>query len=51
MGDVLKQRLVLFAQGDPVIAVHIRNVEPIAIPSPNLIEDLVPFFNRNSIDK
>ena len=50
MGHILQQRFVLLAQRDPVVAVHVRNVEPVAIASPNLIEDLVPLVNRNSIN-
>src|ERR1043165_4924938 len=50
MGHILQQRLVLLAQRDPVEAVHIRHIEPVAITSPNLVEDLVPFFSRHAID-
>src|SRR5262249_35436057 len=50
MGDVLQERLILLAQSYPVIAVHVRNIEPVAIAAPDFIENLVPFFGRYAID-
>src|SRR3989475_10522988 len=50
MRDVLQQRLVLLAQRHPVIAVHVRHVEPVAITPPDFVEDLVPLFGRHPID-
>ena len=50
MTHVFEQRLVLFAQCDPIVAVHVRHIEPIAITAPHFVEDLVPLFDWNSID-
>ena len=50
MLHILQQRLVLFAQGHPIVAVHIRHVEPVAIPPPDFVEDLVPFLLRHAIN-
>src|SRR5713101_3976609 len=50
MRDVLQQRAILFAERHPVIAVHVRYVEPVAIPSPDFIENLVPLFGGHPID-
>ncbi len=49
MGDVLQERFVLFAQRYPVIAMHVRHIEPVAITPPDFVEDLVPLFGRNTI--
>src|SRR5258708_34038684 len=51
MGHVLQQRLVLFAQRYPVIAVHVRYIKPVAITPPHFIEDLVPLFGGYAIDR
>ena len=40
----------MLAQRDPIIAVHVRHIEPIAIAAPDFVEDLVPFFGRHAID-
>ena len=50
MRDVFQQRPVLLAQRHPVIAVHIRNIEPVAITPPDFVENLVPFFDGNAIE-
>ena len=50
MCDVLKQRFVLLAQGDPIETMHVWHVEEIPVPPPDFIEDLVPFLGRNAID-
>src|SRR6266566_1006208 len=50
MGDVLQQWLILFAQRDPVIAVHVRHIEPVAITPPDFVEDLVPLFGGYPVD-
>src|SRR5687768_8043082 len=51
MRDVFQQRLVLLANRVPIPTVHVRHVEPVAITSPHFVENLVPFFRRNTIDK
>ena len=43
VADVGEQRLVLGAQGVPVVAVHVRHVEVIAVAAPDLAEDLGVF--------
>src|SRR6266550_7891805 len=50
MGDVLQEWLVLFTQRYPVIAVHVRHIEPVAITPPDFVEDLVPLFGGYPID-
>src|SRR2546425_5196916 len=50
MCDIFQQRLVLLAQRRPVITVHVRHVEPVAITPPDFVEDLVPLFGRHAID-
>src|SRR5258708_39663450 len=50
MRDVLQQWFVLLAQRDPMVAVYVRTVEPVAIPPPDFIENLVPLFGGHAID-
>src|SRR5687768_2010725 len=51
MRNVLQHWLVLLAQRDPVVAVHVWHIEKVAIPPPNFVKDLVPLFSGNAIDK
>src|ERR1039458_6552101 len=51
MGDVLEQRLILFAYRLPIVAVHVGHIEEIAIAAPDFVEDLGPLFVRNAIHK
>ena len=50
MGDVLEERRVLLAQRLPVVAVHVLDVEPVAVAAPDLVEDLVPLLDRDAVD-
>ena len=50
MGDVLQQRPVAVAQRLPVVAVHVLDVEEVAEPPPDLVEDLRPFLGRHAVD-
>src|SRR6266404_9995716 len=50
MRDILQERLVLFAQRYPVIAMHVRDIEPVAITPPDFIEDLVPLLGGHAVD-
>ena len=43
-GHVLQPGLVLLAQRLPIVPVHIRGVEKVAIPPPDLVENLRPFL-------
>src|SRR5207247_2517975 len=47
MSHVLQQRLVLLAQRHPVITMHVRNIEEVAVTPPYFVKDLVPLFSRN----
>src|SRR5262249_21443731 len=49
MGYVLQQWLVLLAQSNPVVAMHVRYVEIVAIASPDFVEDLLPFLRRHAV--
>src|SRR5438876_8511875 len=50
MRYVLEQRAILFAQRHPIVAMHVRYVEPVAIAAPDFIENLVPLLGGDTID-
>ena len=45
-GDVGEERLVLRLHGIPVVAVHVRVIEVIAVDPPAFVEDLTPLGGR-----
>ena len=48
--DMRKPRPVLFPDRLPVVAVHVGNVEEVAIAPPDFLEDRSPFLRRHKID-
>ncbi len=50
MPDVFEQGAILIAKPFPVISVHIFYVKVVPIAPPDLIEDLRPFFARDTVD-
>src|SRR5208283_5693112 len=44
MRDVRKKLTVASADRFPIVAMHVRRVEEVAVATPNFIEDLGPFF-------
>ena len=49
VGDVVEPGAVLLAQGRPVVAVHVVDVEEVAEPPPHFVEDLHPLVGRHPV--
>ncbi len=49
MTDGIDQRLVFAAQRLPIVAMHVRDIEIIAVAAPHFGENLVPLLARGRV--